>query len=248
MRLRMLFVGGVLTMVLAACGLMAAEEGPPVGPPPPPPPENALVEGMGQVNALDVVTLALAQAHAGKKEFEKAIAVLEELIKSGQDKTATGFAHLALARIYKQKGDADKAAAELKLVSGPASVGALAMMLESAGIKGPDQAAKLEKILKSAEDPVMKALVLRRLSLLYTQAGNVEKLVKLKEQSAGMLSYKEAQAALDVEQKAGRQGAFRPPMMPGGGLGGPGGFGPPLGGGENPNPAKPLPAPDKDVF
>jgi hypothetical protein len=50
----------------------------------------------------------------------------------------------------------------------------LALMLELAGVKGQDQAAKLEDILKSAEDTVMKALVLRRLSLLYAQAGSHE--------------------------------------------------------------------------
>ena len=63
------------------------------------------------------------------KEFEKAIAVLEELIKSGQDKTATGFAHLALARIYKQKGAADIAATANATAATLACIPTVAFML-----------------------------------------------------------------------------------------------------------------------
>jgi hypothetical protein len=181
------------------------------------------VEGLDVVNATDAVKLALAQGYLGKNELDKAAEVLEKLAKATQDKTAAGYAHLALARIYQQKNEPAKRDEELKKVTGPAVVGSLAMVLGAGGESAP----KLEEFLKSAEDPLAKAIILRRLAMLYVQNGNVEKLADLAERSAKILPYKEALAAQEAEDKlqqrmAGRAGGA-PWMRPGGpGEGGPG--------------------------
>ena len=213
---------------------MAAEEWPQPGPPPHPPEgmdgnqarpwgwpaTKPVVEGLEQVDALDAVTLALAHTYVGKQQCDKAIGLLEELGKTSPDATARGYAHLALARIHKQNGNVDLMTAELKLVCGPACANALTMMLEAAGTKEAEQIAKLEDIVKSVDDPVMKSMALRRLCQFYDNVGNIEKLAALKEQSPSLLSRKEARDALEIEQKTSRQGSFRPRMMPGGPGGG----------------------------
>jgi tetratricopeptide (TPR) repeat protein len=183
-----------------------------------------IIEGQELVNAIDSVSLALAQAHLAKGEADKAIEVLVKLAKATDDKTAAGYAHLALARLYRQKGDKEKADEELKLVGGPAMAGALAMMLEGGG-KDADGAAKLEEMLKSAKDPLAKALIIRRLSALYARTGDSEKLAALAERAAKILSYKEALAAQEQEdkiiQRANARGNRPGEMGPGAGAGGP---------------------------
>jgi len=197
-------------------GRPGAEPGKPMPPP---------VEGLDVVNATDAVKLALAQGYLGKNELDKAAEVLEKLAKATQDKTAAGYAHLALARIYQQKNEPAKRDEELKKVTGPAVAGALMMLMGAGGESAP----KLEEFLKSAEDPLAKAIILRRLAMLYVQNGNLEKLADLAERSAKILPYKEALAAQEAEDKlqqrmAGRAGG--PGGMRPGGPGGPGEGGP----------------------
>jgi tetratricopeptide (TPR) repeat protein len=179
------------------------------------PGRGIMIEGLDVVNALDAVRLQLAQAYLGGNETGKAMEVLEKLAKGTQDKTAAGYAHLALARIYKQKNDQAKCDEELKKVTGPAVAGALAMLAGPGG----ETAAKLEELLKSADEPLAKALILRRLAALYAQGGNAEKLADLAERAGKLLSYKDALAAQEAEAKLQqRMGAGRPfgPMGPGG--------------------------------
>ena len=196
----------------------------------------AQVEGLDLVNAVDAVKLQLAQSYLGRNDTDKAVDVLEKLAKATQDKTAAGFAHLALARIHRQRNDQARCDEELKKVTGPAVAGALALLAGPGG----ESAAKLEELLKSADEPLAKAIILRRLAALYAQNGNLDKLADLAERSGKLLSYKEAQAAQEAEAKLlqrnlGRQGApglaggGQPGMKPGGangpGAAGPGGEG-----------------------
>ncbi|HOX08880.1 MAG TPA: hypothetical protein PK280_20970 [Planctomycetota bacterium] len=180
-----------------------------------------MIEGVDLVNALDAVRLQLAQAHLARNETDKAVAVLEALAKDGRDKTSAGFARLALARIFRQKGDAARSDEELGKVTGPAMAGALAMLAGPGG----ESAARLEELLKSVDEPLARAMILRRLSALYVQNGSVEKLADLAERSAKLLSYKDAQAAMEAEARLQQRQALmgRPGGLPGARPGMPGG-------------------------
>ncbi len=158
-----------------------------------------------QVNVLDAVSLALAQAHVAKRAPEKAVAVLKEVIEKSKDETAVGFARLALARIYKQGGKAKEAEAELLKVTGPATAAAIEMLLQ--GVE--DRAAKLEELLKAAKDPLTKALLIRRLTREYQVAGNVEKLADLAERARKLLTPEQAAKALETELKLAALGGGR---------------------------------------
>jgi len=166
-----------------------------------------LTEGLAAVNAVDAVKLSLALGQLAKGQAGEAVEVLGGVIKSSPDEAAVGYAHLFLAHIHMQKGDKEAAEAELKKVKGPAVLAALAMLLAGGG----DPTAKLEKLLETAEDPLAKALIIRRLAEAYRQAGNLEKLAALAERAAKLLSYKDALAALEAESKMPRGRGGRPP-------------------------------------
>ncbi len=155
------------------------------------------LEGLELVNAIDAVKMVLAQAHLGRGQTDKAVEVLNGVVEKSPEETAVGFARLALARIYRGKGENAKAQAELKKVEGPAIIGALAMML--AGAK--DQTGKLETLLEEVRDPLARAVILRRLSMTYLQKKDSKKLAALAERAAKLLTYKQAVAALEVERK-----------------------------------------------
>lgn len=155
------------------------------------------LEGLELVNAIDAVKLILAQAHLSRGQTGKAVEVLNGVVEKSPEETAVGFARLALARIYRGKGENAKAQAELKKVEGPAIIGALAMML--AGAK--DQTGKLEALLEEVRAPLARAVILRRLSMTYLQKKDSKKLAALAERAAKLLTYKQAVAALEVERK-----------------------------------------------
>jgi hypothetical protein len=155
------------------------------------------------VNVVDAVKLTLAMAHVGKQKPEEAIKVLDEVVAKSEDKTAVGFAHLYLARIYKAKGEEDKVKAELANVTGPAIVGALQMMLA-----GEPSAEKLEALLKDMQDPLGRAVLIRTLAALYGRAEDVEKLADLAVRAAKLVTAEQASEALELEARmAGLRGA-----------------------------------------
>mgnify|MGYP000976689439 CR=1 FL=1 len=185
------------------------------------------VEGLELVNAVDAVGLQLAQSLLRAEKSDEAVKVLEKLAAATRDRTAAGYAHLALARIHRSRNDQAGCDAELRKVTGPAVAGALAMLA------GPDKAsaAKLEELLKAADEPLAKALIIRHLAAVYARGGDLEKLADLSARAAKLLTYEEALAAraeedrLRERQAAGRPGlpaGGAPWMRPGGGPGGPG--------------------------
>lgn len=183
-------------------------------PPAPPAPAARFVEGLEQVNAVDAVGLALAQAWLDKQETDKAIEVLLKVAES-VDKTAAGYARLALARIYRQKGDAAASDEQLAKVTGPALAGALEMIVGGRGPEGeaPEAAARLEGLLGKVSENLAKAVIIRRLTDLYRQAGDAEKLAALAERAQKLLGAKEAAAILEEELRFARQaGGQRGPM------------------------------------
>ncbi len=154
------------------------------------------------VNVVDAVKLTLAMAHVGKQKPEEAVKVLDEVVAKSADKTAVGFAHLYLARIYKAKGDEEKVKAELAKVTGPAIVGALQMMLA-----GEPSAEKLEALLKDMQDPLGRAVLIRTLAAIYAREGNVEKLADLAVRAAKLVTAEQASEALELEARmAGLRG------------------------------------------
>ncbi len=150
-----------------------------------------------QVNVLDAVKLALAQAHVAKDAPEEGIAVLKEIIAKSKDETAVGFARLALAQIYKKQDKDKEAEAELVKVTGPATAAAIDLLLQ--GVE--DRVAKLEELLKAAKDPLTKVLLIRKLTGEYQRTGNVEKLADLAERARKLLTPEQAAKALETELK-----------------------------------------------
>ncbi len=159
--------------------------------------QQASAAMLRQVNVLDAVNLALAQAHVAKDAPDKGIAVLKEIIEKSKDETAVGFARLALAQIYKKQDKDKEAEAELVKVTGPATAAAIDLLLQ--GVE--DRAAKLEELLKAAKDPLTQVLLIRRLTGEYQRTGNVEKLADLAERARKLLTPEQAAKALETELK-----------------------------------------------
>jgi tetratricopeptide (TPR) repeat protein len=148
------------------------------------------------VNAVDAVSLTLAVVYVEKGRIADALKLLEGLA-AGDDADTAGFARLEMARIYRQQDDREKAAAELAKVRGPAAVLAAGMMLEGGGEPTPE---KIEELLKAAEDPLAKAVLLRRLAGAYQRTGDTEKLVDLVARAEKLVSRGDAVKALEIER------------------------------------------------
>ncbi len=164
---------------------------------------NPVEEEMRLVGVRDAACLGLAHVHVAKQAPDKAIAVLQELIKDSADENAKGFARLSLARIYKSQKKEAEAADELKKVKGLGVIRAIDMLLQ--GVE--DRTAKLEELLKEAKEPLAKAVIIRRLIREYARKRDDAKLADLVERTKKLLTAKEAAKAHEDELKLALAGA-----------------------------------------
>lgn len=165
-----------------------------------------------RLNVIDAAYYQIAEIHLAKKQYEKAVSSLEQLLKSSPDARALSLTHLNLATIYrKQLNNTDKAVAEYKKVTGEYAAEAqeqLTAMLEE--LDQVDRAvAELEDIAKNSTDSMQKVLALRRLSEVLLRNGREDEAIDALQRIVKAVTYDDAQkiakALVDEQDRRDRE-------------------------------------------
>ena len=158
-------------------------------------PQNRTLRYDPRLNVVDAAHYQIAEIHIAKKQYEKAVVALEQLIKAPPSDLVVSLTHLNLAELYrKQIANPKRAIEEYKKVTGEFALDAqmrLAQMFEE--LDQIDEAVEqFEGIVKNSTDPVQKVLALRALAGLLERNGREDEAVAVLQRLIKSVSYDQA--------------------------------------------------------
>jgi len=171
-------------------------------------PQNRRLRYDPRLNVVDIAHYRIAEIRIARKQYEKAVVALEQLIKKPASDLAVSLTHLNLAELYRRQiANPQKAIEEYKKVTGEFAREAqmrLAQMFEE--LDQVDEAVEqFEGIVKSSTDPVQKVLALRALAELLERNGREDEAIAVLQRLIQSVSYDQAARISTVLRKAQKQ-------------------------------------------
>jgi len=192
----------VALVSVALFGILAGPAA--AGEPRPAPPRRARLARFGKMNLIDNALFDLAEFYMGEGRTSEGVAVLERIAGETPDRQARSMAHFNLATVHETiLNDPDRARAEYARVTGPMAAGARSKVLRPlrAQKRWGEAVDFLKECLPACEEPSEKAKVIRTLTAIAKTSGDDKLLETTLRSVPDLLTYEEAKAAAEAEDR-----------------------------------------------
>jgi len=192
-------------VALVSIALVAILAGPvAAGEPGPGRPRRARLARFGRMNLVDNALFDLAEFYMGEGRTSEGVAVLDRIAGETPDRQTRSMAHFNLATIHETiLNDPDRARAEYARVTGPMAAGARSKILRPlrAQKRWGEAADFLKECLAACEEPTEKAKVIRTLTAIAKTGGDDKLLEATLRSVPDLVTYEEARAAAEAEDR-----------------------------------------------